>query len=397
MHLSFHDLMKDVQDALRDLSNDDRRFLDGDDRHETSAGPTTFTQTNLISDGSVPALMTDPNLINPWGVSYSPTSPFWISENGSGVTSIDSVTGGTVTLNAIPPVTIAPATPGGDPAAPTGQVFNSFADSGAFTLQDGSPATFLFATEDGTISGWNKAAGAESSITVNESANPADGSEALGLGAVYKGLAIAPTDDGPMLYATNFRHGTVDMFDKNFNQVGSFTDRNLPAGYAPFNVQELNGKLFVTFALQDDMKHDDVAGPGNGFVDEFDLSGHLMDRVASGGPLNSPWGLAIAPDSFGKFAGDLLVGNFGDGTINAFDPHDDKFLGKLTDASGNPLAIPDLWELIPGNGGSAGDPNKIYFTAGLQDEAHGLFGSLTADPAPMTAPTLSDAMHHLFG
>jgi uncharacterized protein (TIGR03118 family) len=287
-------------------------------------------------------------------------------------------------------VTIAPATPGGDPAAPTGQVFNAFSASNAFTLQDGSPATFLFATEDGTISGWNKEAGTQSIIAVNESANPADGSEALGLGAVYKGLAIAQTDDGPMLYAANFRHGTVDMFDQNFDQVKSFTDQDLPAGFAPFNVQVLGDKLFVTFAMQDDMKHDDVAGAGNGFVDEFDLEGHLLDRVASGGPLDSPWGLAIAPATFGSFAGDLLVGNFGDGTIDAFDPQQhDAFAGKLTDASGKPIAIPDLWELIPGNGGSAGDPNAIYFTAGVKDEAHGLFGSLTPDatpnPATMTA------------
>jgi uncharacterized protein (TIGR03118 family) len=201
--------------------------------HHRHVAPTTFTQTNLISDGSVPAQQTDPNLINPWGVSHSPTSPFWISDNGTGLTSIDSLVAGNVTLNVIPPVTIAPATPDGGPAAPTGQVFNSFASSDAFTLMDGKPATFLFATEDGTISGWNMAAGSESIIAVNESANPADGSEALGMGAVYKGLAIAQTDDGPMLYAANFRHGTVDMFDQNFDQVKSFTDPNVPTDFAP--------------------------------------------------------------------------------------------------------------------------------------------------------------------
>jgi uncharacterized protein (TIGR03118 family) len=359
------------------------------------ATPTTFTQTNLISDGSVPAQQTDPNLINPWGVSYSPTSPFWISENGTGLASIDSVTTNGVKLNVLsPPVIIAPPMPNSGPAAPTGQVFNSFASAGAFTLQDGSPATFLFATEDGTISGWNPAAGSQSIIAVNESIDPADGSEALGLGAVYKGLAIAQTDDGPTLYAANFRHGTVDMFDQKFDQVKSFTDDNLPAGFAPFNVQVLGDKLFVTFAFQDDLKHDDVSGAGNGFVDEFDLEGHLLKRVASGDPsnpdqgdpLNSPWGLSFAPSSFGSFAGDLLVGNFGDGTIDAFDlKHHDRFVGQLTDASGNPIAIQDLWELIPGNGGSAGDPNTIFFTAGLQDEKQGLFGSLTPDPTPSPA------------
>jgi uncharacterized protein (TIGR03118 family) len=366
--------------------------------HLSNVVPTTFTQTNLISDGFVPALTTDKNLINPWGVAYSPASPFWISDNGTGLTSIENVTGSTVTLNAIPAVTIATATPGGDMAAPTGQVFNAFATSNAFTLSNGSPATFLFATEDGTISGWNKAAGTQSIIAVNESADPADGSEALGLGAVYKGLAIAQTDHGPMLYAANFRHGTVDMFDQNFDQVKSFTDHHLPDGYAPFNVQVLGDKLFVTFALQDDTKHDDVAGKGNGFVDEFDLEGHLLHRVASAGPLNSPWGLAIAPSSFGSFAGDLLVGNFGDGTIDAFDPnHHDAFVGKLTDASGKPIAIPDLWELIPGNGGSAGDPNTIYFTAGVQEEAHGLFGSLMPDATPSLATMTTASTHRLHG
>jgi uncharacterized protein (TIGR03118 family) len=357
--------------------------------------PTTFTQTNLISDGSVPAQKTDPNLINPWGVSHSPTSPFWISDNGTGLTSIDSLTAGSVTLNVIPAVTIAPATPDDDQtAAPTGQVFNSFASSGAFTLMNGKPATFLFATEDGTISGWN--GGAKSIIAVNESINPAEGSETLGLGAVYKGLAIAQTDDGPMLYAANFRHGTVDMFGQNFDEVKSLSDPDVPTGFAPFNVQVLGDKLFVTFAMQDDAKHDDVAGQGNGFVDEFDLEGHLLHRVASGGPLNSPWGLAIAPDSFGKFAGDLLVGNFGDGTIDAFDlNHHDKFDGQLTDASGNPIAIPDLWELIPGNGGSAGDQNTIYFTAGLQNESQGLFGSLTPNSTPSMMVAVNP--HHMPG
>ncbi len=362
--------------------------------------PTTFTQTNLISDGSPqagPARQTDPNLINPWGVAYSATGPFWISENNSGVSSIDSVTASGVTLNVIPPVTIAPPTTDSGSAAPTGQVFNSLASTGAFMLQDGSPASFLFATEDGTISGWNPAAGTQSIIAVNESANPADGNEAQGVGAVYKGLALADTDNSPMLYAANFRHGTVDVYDQNFNAVNSFTDTNLPAGYAPFNVQVLDGKLFVTFALQDDAKHDDVAGPGNGFVDEFDLQGHLLARVASGGSLDSPWGLAIAPSSFGTFGGDLLVGNFGDGTIEAYNLKNDQFVGNLTDASGNPIVIPDLWELIPGNNGSAGNSNTIYFTAGVQDEMHGLFGSLTANPTSSPVAMTDAASHHMTG
>jgi uncharacterized protein (TIGR03118 family) len=339
----------------------------------------TFTENKLVgSDPSVGAAQTDPNLLNPWGVSESATSPFWISDNGAGFASIYSVTSTGVTTNVIPPITIAvPAgqTPG--TASPTGQVFNTFASNGAFTLQDGSPATFLFATEDGTISGWNAAAGTQSIIAVDEANNPADGDEALGLGAVYKGLAIAQSDKGPVLFAANFRHGTVDTYDQNFNLIRSFTDPNLPKGFAPFNVQVLDNKLFVTFAEQDAAKHDDVAGAGNGFVDEFDLNGQLLQRVASNGPLNSPWGMAIAPDSFGKFAGDLLVGNFGDGTISAFDLKNDHFAGKLDGANGQPITIGDLWAITPGNGGSGGSPNTLYFTAGVKNEAQGLFGSLT--------------------
>jgi uncharacterized protein (TIGR03118 family) len=392
---NMHDTFQDNDDLLVQVPPDD---LMEDLRHHDHAR-LTFLQTNLISDGFVSAQQTDQNLINPWGVSYGPTSPFWISENNSGVTSIDSLKGGTLTVNAIPPVTIAPASPGGDPATPTGQVFNAFSASGAFSLTDGSPATFIFATEDGTISGWNKAAGTRSLMAVNDSQDTAHGDPNLG-GAVYKGLAIAQTADGPMLYAANFRHGTVDVFDKNFNQMKSFTDPHLPKGYAPFNVQVLNDKLFVTFALQDDTKHDDLAGKGHGFVDEFDLNGHLVERIASHGPLDSPWGLAIAPQSFGKFAGDLLVGNFGDGTIDAFDMHADEhghgheheFMGRLLGADGKPIVIGDLWALIPGNGGSAGDPNALYFTAGVQDEAHGLFGSLTPNPAPTTIGS-----HSMFG
>ena len=354
------------------------KVVDRSDQDNPNKAKTTFTQTNLVSDGSVPAQQIDPNLINPWGVSDSSTSPFWISDNGTGLASLYSVSGQNVTINSasISPVTVAPPAPGAGPSAPTGQVFNAFQSSGAFTLQDGKPATFLFATEDGTISGWNAGAGEQSIIAVNESQDPADGSEALGLGAVYKGLTIADTQDGPMLYAANFRHGTVDVFDQNFNQVNSFTDPNVPTGFAPFNVQVLDNKLFVTFAKQDAAQHDDVAGPGNGFVDEFSLSGQLLDRVASGGPLNSPWGMAIAPDNFGKFAGDLLVGNFGDGTIDAFNPKNFKFEGQLTGSDGEPIVIQDLWSLVPGNNGAAGSSNTLFFTAGLQNEQHGLFECL---------------------
>jgi uncharacterized protein (TIGR03118 family) len=338
---------------------------------------TTFTATNLLSDGAVSAAKTDPQFINPWGVSsFQPGGPFWISDNNSGNTTVVNATTGTpinVAGNPTPEVTIAPAAGQTTAAAPTGQVFNA-GGTGFVVSQGGksAPSAFLFATEDGTISGWNP------SVNPSQSVLAIDNSQGSA-GAVYKGLAIGTTASGTFLYAANFRGGTVDMFDQNFKQVGGFTDPNLPAGFAPFNVQNLGGHLFVTFALQDAAKHDDVAGSGNGFVDEFDLSGNLVRRIASGGVLNSPWGLAIAPAGFGRFAGDLLVGNFGDGTVNAFNATSGAFQGTLTDANGNPIREGDLWAVMPGTGGAGGDPNTVYFTAGVQAESHGLFGSLTAN------------------
>jgi uncharacterized protein (TIGR03118 family) len=353
---------------------------------------TAFTQTNLVSDGFIPAPTIDPNLINPWGVSSSATGPFWVSDNGMGVATIYNGAGMPVTIAGHTAIEI--ATPPGQtsPASPTGQVFN-IAGSG-FNISSGgvtAPSMFIFATEDGTISGWNPNVNSGSSVLAVDNSNG-------GTGAVYKGLAIGHTGEGTFLFAANFRNGTVDVFDQNFQQVKSFTDQNLPAGFAPFNVQVLDNHLFVTFALQNEAKHDDVAGPGNGFVDEFDLEGNLLHKVASGGPLDSPWGLAIAPSNFGEFSNDLLVGNFGDGTINAFDPNTDQFLGKLLAPNGAPVTIGDLWALIPGNGG-ASDPNKIFFTAGVQNEAHGLFGTLSAVPNSDIPPvslamssTISSAM-----
>ncbi len=385
-----HDVLQDALDELLDLRNDGLGLWFNQAGVRAQSRVTTFTQTNLISDGSVPAQKTDLNLINPWGISYGSIGTggeFWISDGGKGLTSIDTVSASGVSLNLFPPVSISSPTPTAGPSTPTGQVYNSFLTTGAFMLPDGAPATFLFATENGTIAGWNISAHSQAITMVNQSANRADGVLGLG-GAVYTGLAIGQSSAGPVLYAANFRRGTVDVINQNFSQVESFTDTSLPAGYAPFNVQVLGGKLFVTFALQDGSRHDDVAGVGHGYVDEFDLEGHLLQRVASGGPLDSPWGLAIAPSSFGTFAGDLLVGNFGDGTINAYDlNHNDTFVGKLTYASGNPVVLPDLWELIPGNssGGLGGNPGTIYFTAGLQNEVHGLVGSLTANTTPATS------------
>jgi uncharacterized protein (TIGR03118 family) len=349
-----------------------------------------FSQSNLVSDdqpGHVNAQIQDPNLINPWGVAFSPTGPFWVNDNHTGVATVYSVDPRTNATGAFPPlpasplvVTIAPpqAVSGVTTASPTGIVFNT--DHNGFML-NGNPATFIMDTEDGTISAWN--GGTTTTLEVDNSANASAGDPNVppdeGIGAVYKGLAIGTQQNGTtLLYASNFRHGTVDVFNDQWKQVNSLTDGNIPAGFAPFNVQVLDGHLFVTFAKQDSFKHDDVAGAGNGFVDEFSLGGKLIARVASNGPLNSPWGLTIAPADFGKFAGDLLVGDFGDGRINAFDlKNHDKFVGQLLGVDGKPITIGDLWTLTPGNGGLAGSKGEVFFTAGVQSESFGLFGSVS--------------------
>ena len=330
-----------------------------------SAQATNFDVTNLVSDGFVPAAHIDPNLINPWGISHSGASPFWISDNGSGVTTLYNTTGGKIPLTVNIP-------PSGD-SAPTGQVFNG--TSGDFKIGGVKP-NFLFDGEDGRITGWAGSFGTNAQIAVDNS----------GSGAVYKGLAIGNNGSQNVLYAANFRSGQVEMYSGTFASLGSFTDAGVAPGYAPFNVQALGGNLFVTFALQDAAKHDDVSGPGNGYVDEFSMAGVFEKRIESlGGAINSPWGLAIAPSAFGSFAGDLLVGNFGDGTISAYDISGAPlFKGKLTDRLGNAITEGDLWALIGGNGGSGGSTDKIYFTAGVQDEAHGLFGALSAAPEPGT-------------
>ncbi len=350
-----------------------------------------FSQSNLVSDdqpGHLNAQIQDPNLINPWGVAFSPTGPFWVNDNHTGVATVYSVDPKTDATAAFPPpsplvVTIAPpqAVSGVTTASPTGIVFNT--DHNGFML-NGKPATFIVDTEDGTISAWN--GGTMTTLEVDNSANAAVGDPNVppeeGIGAVYKGLAIATQHNGTtLLYAANFRHGTLDVFNDQWKQVNGLTDGNIPAGFAPFNVQVLGGHMFVTFAKQDQFKHDDVAGPGNGFVDEFSLSGKLLARVASNGPLNSPWELAIAPADFGKFAGDLLVGDFGDGRINAFDlKHQDKFAGQLLGIDGKPITIGDLWTLTPGNNDLAGSKGEIFFTAGVQSESFGLFGSISPVP-----------------
>jgi len=332
-----------------------------------------FIQTNLVSDVPGMAQVTDPNLVNPWGITAGPTSPFWISDNHSGLSTLYDTAGVTQPLV----VTIPPpaGSPAGTLAAPSGVVFNGTATD--FVVSAGGKsgnAAFIFATEDGTLSGWSPNVDSTNAIlTVDNSST----------GAVYKGLALASSGGKNYLYATNFNAGTVDVFDAGFKPAhlaGNFSDPHIPSGFAPFGIRLLGPNLYVTYAMQNGEKHDDVAGAGNGFVDSFDTSGNLVQRFAAQGTLNSPWGLAIAPASFGRFAGDVLVGNFGDGRINAF-ATDGAFAGQLTGEDQQPLTISGLWGLFVGNGGKGGDPNTLYFTAGPDSENHGLFGSLAPVPA----------------
>src|SRR6266851_2938066 len=309
----------------------------------------TFTRTNLVSDLPGVAAQLDPNLVNPWGIASGDTRPFWVSDNGTGLATLYNSNGSPFPVGSPLIVTVAPplGSPVGTLATPTGVVSNSGANFGG--------AAFIFATEDGTISAWT--GGTVTTLKVDKSPF-----------AVYKGLASGISSARPVLYAANFLAGTVDVFDTNFlptSMPGSFTDPNLPKGFAPFDIQNIGGKLYVTYAKQDASKHDDVAGPGNGFVDIFNTDGVLLERLISRGPLNSPWGLAIAPASFGPLAGDLLVGNFGDGTINAFDPTTGTFFGDLVDSSNAPIVIDGLWGLLVGNGGNGGNANFLYFGAGI--------------------------------
>jgi uncharacterized protein (TIGR03118 family) len=331
-----------------------------------------YQQTNLVSDLPGVAAVTDPHLVNAWGMSHSPTSPWWISDNGTGFSTLYNGSGTPFPPGSPLVVTIPPplGSPAGTTAAPTGNVFNG--SSGFIVTKNGTSGrpNFIFATEDGTISGWSPSVDPTHAIlAVDKSAS----------GAVYKGLALGSNGSGDFLFATNFHNGTVDVFDTHFAPVslaGSFADPGIPAGFAPFGIANLGGRLYVTYAKQNAEKHDDVAGPANGFVDIFDTNGNLIQRLVTRGRLNSPWGVTFAPADFGQFSNDLLVGNFGDGRINVVDPHTGEFLGQLRDRNNTAITIDGLWGLAFGNGVNAGPTNTLFFTAGIDDEAHGLFGSL---------------------
>ncbi|MDX6253024.1 MAG: hypothetical protein QOF10_6384 [Kribbellaceae bacterium] len=323
------------------------------------------TQTNLVSDQPGKAQLTDPNLVNAWGMSRGADTPVWVSDTNTGVSTLYS---GAVKGS---PVVAAPAgkqlvvkVPGGPV---TGQTFNS-ASSGFVVPGTHASANFIFATIGGTIAAWNGAAGTQA-VTV-----------ATTRGAMYTGLTEVSSRFGPLLLAANFHNNSIDVFNSSFHKINAasmFRDRSLPRDYAPFNVQVLGNAVYVAFAKQDADKQDTADGAGHGFVDRFTTIGTNEQRVASAGALNSPWGLDIAPQKFGKFSNDLLVGNFGDGTIHAYNPHSGRFLGTLTDTKGHVIKIERLWSLLTGDA-VAGGPNSVWFSSGPNDEQHGLLGILTA-------------------
>jgi uncharacterized protein (TIGR03118 family) len=351
----------------------------------------TYTVTPLVSDISGGAAVLDPVLQNAWGVAFTPAgSPFWVNDNHTGCSTLYGGEGAIVPLQvAIPlPGNIIPSSachaidpknpPKVGPAAPTGIVWNP---SAAFLVPGTKlPAVFIFATEDGTLSAW---AGG-----LNPADNAVLAADNSAGGAVYKGMVVGVNVKGAFLFATNFHAGTIDVFGPTgpnglFTSAttdGNFKDPGIPAGYAPFGIANIDGDLFVTYAKQNADKHDDAAGPGRGFVDVFDTDGHLLRRLVSRGPLDSPWGVARASYAFGRFSGDILVGNFGNGRINVFDENG-RFIDELDGADGKPLVIDGLWTLTLG-GGKTSSSDTLYFTAGPNGETHGLFGTITPVPEP---------------
>ncbi|MGO9718864.1 MAG: TIGR03118 family protein [Steroidobacteraceae bacterium] len=349
-----------------------------------ATGTATFTDTALVVDKAEVVATTatiDANLQNPWGIAMATGLPFWIADNNSNLATLYRGTGAidtqAVTGSADVGVAI-PASAAGVQANPSGQVYNG---KGGFLIPTSSgqeSALFIFDGEGGTIAAWAKDSGATAVTAYDDGvANGADH-------AVYKGLALGTIGGAAYLYATDLHNNKVDVFDTNFSKPaamqGKFIDPNIPAGFVPFGIAALNSQLYVTFAMQDTEKHDEFPGAGFGYVDIFDFSGNLVSRFASGGALNAPWGMAIAPAGFGSLEGDVLIGNFGDGTINIFTPNGTalaKSEGHLMASNGNALAFPGLWSLVFGNGDSDKPLTTLFYTAGFADQTDGVFGSIT--------------------
>jgi len=329
--------------------------------------PAGYEQHTLVSDGSVPADHTDPNLVNAWGIVFNPTALVWVANNGTGTSTLYDGSG-----QANPLIVSIPAVNGDETGNPTGIVFSGGND---FVVKNGTasgPARFIFAAENGTLSAWSPMADPTHAIIVANSSSRH---------AVYKGVALGGNGSGHFLYATDFHNKHVDVFDASFKPTsvpGAFTDARLPQTYAPFGIQNVNGDIIVTFARRATQGDDERAGPGLGIVDEFDADGHLIARLVTHGPLNAPWGIALAPRGFGRFGGALLIGNFGDGAINAFDPHSGDFLGALRDDNHDVLHVDGLWGMAFGNGVFGQKADTLFFAAGPHDEAGGAYGMITA-------------------
>jgi uncharacterized protein (TIGR03118 family) len=331
-----------------------------------TASAQSYQATILTSDIANISANTDTNLGNPWGLVASASGPWWVSDNATGLSTLYTGTGTPLSL-----VVSIPSWTGSGPGSPSGIAFNNTND---FQLSAGNPAIFLFVSEDGTVQGWNHNVNPTTSIIeVNNFGS-----------AVYKGMALASAGGANYIYATNFHAGTVDVFDRNFAPhsfgANAFVDSSIPSGFAPFNIQLIGSNLVVTYAKQNAQKHDDVAGPGNGYVDIFDTQGNLIRRLPHILQMNSPWAVAQAPANFGAFSNDLLIGNFGSGSIMVFDPNNGNFIGLMLDESKLAMRIDKLWALQFGNGGSAGPTNTLFYTAGTFDETYGAFGMIV--PAP---------------
>lgn len=343
-----------------------------------------FADTALVSDktGVVATPTTiDANLSNPWGVAIRPGHPFWIADNNSNLATLYSGVGqndtGAITGSSEVGIAI-PASAAGVPANPTGQVYNG---NGGFLISTSAgqeSALFMFDGEGGTIAAWAKDSGANA-VTVYD-----DGVANGANHAVYKGLALGTVNGASFLYATDLHNNKVDVFDTTFSKPaamqGKFVDPAIPAGFVPFGIASLGGQLYVSYAMQDAAKHDEATGAGLGYIDVFDFQGNLVSQFASAGALNAPWGMALAPAGFGSLAGDLLVGNFGDGTINVFAPSSTGLatsVGPLTVTNGGTVSIPGLWALVFGNGDADKPATTLFYTAGFADQTDGVFGSIS--------------------
>lgn len=330
-----------------------------------------YKKTILVSNTeAIPAAHHDPNLVNPWGLVFGPEFS-WIANNGTNTSTLYDGKGVPQSLV----VTIPPGEAG--PAAPTGIVFNDSADFEVTANGVTGPAAFIFTGQGGTIAGWSGAPGfGTAAVTVY------DGSDEK---SVYTGLALLETGGQRFLYAADFRNAEIETFDSHFTEIeseGGFEDPDLPAGYAPFNIQAVKDVLIVTYAKQSEELDEEEAGAGLGYVDAFDGSGHLIKRLVSQGKLNAPWGVALAPHDFGVFSDMLLIGNFGDGTINAYDPDTGEFAGTVQDLAGKPVVIEGLWALQFGNGKHDQPTNTLFFTAGTNDEKDGSYGRLDVLAVP---------------